>query len=229
METPAYKFEPQDYERVYEPAEDSFLLLDALEDELTELRARKPLFCVEIGPGSGILITALSKCFPAGSCHCIGVDINPDACRMTCKTAQLNRTSLDVVNMNLLDGVRSGSIDLLVFNPPYVPTGSTASSLEEHIEEFRSPDSQRLVHSWAGGTDGRAVTDLVLADLNRILSADGVFYLLLLKENKPNEVLERVHSDGFQGCILKERRIRGEHLYVLRIQRINCPSQSDRR
>uniref|UniRef100_A0A182MRL3 Methyltransferase HEMK2 n=1 Tax=Anopheles culicifacies TaxID=139723 RepID=A0A182MRL3_9DIPT len=220
METPVYKFEPQDYDTVYEPSEDSFLLLDALEDELEAIKARTPSLCVEIGPGSGVLIVALEKHLPARTSHFVGVDINPNACRMTQKTCQLNGSSVDVVNMDLLAGIRPGCVDLLVFNPPYVPTQPTIDSLEEHIDEFHiSGDDQNLVHAWAGGVDGRIVTDRVLADLNRILSPEGIFYLLLLKENKPVEVLKQLQRTNFRGSIIKERRIRGEHLYVLRIER----------
>uniref|UniRef100_A0AAG5D9U0 Methyltransferase HEMK2 n=1 Tax=Anopheles atroparvus TaxID=41427 RepID=A0AAG5D9U0_ANOAO len=220
METPVYKFEPEDYDDVYEPAEDTFLLLDALEDEQEAIKNRKPLLCVEIGPGSGVVISAIGKCFPAGQTHCMAFDINPAACRMTHRTSQLNRVSVDAVNMDLLGGLQSHAVDLLVFNPPYVPTQpSDDGSLEEHADEFRSAGGRALIHSWAGGTDGRAVTDRMLSDLERVLSPAGVLYLLLLKENNPDEVLENVRRSGFLGQIIKERRIRGEHLFVLRIER----------
>ncbi|XP_058125828.1 methyltransferase N6AMT1 [Anopheles ziemanni] len=219
MDTPVYRFEPQDYEVVYEPAEDTFLLLDALEDEQDTIKGRQPLLCVEIGPGSGVLISAIAKCFPGGQTHCIAFDINPAACRMTRRTSQLNQVAVDVVNMDLLGGLHSHSVDLLIFNPPYVPTQPIDGSLEEHAETFRSDGGQALIHSWAGGIDGMMVTNRVLNDLDRVLSPVGVFYLLLVKENNPDSILDKVHRQGFLGKTIKERRIRGEHLYVLRIER----------
>ncbi|EAT39588.1 AAEL008623-PA [Aedes aegypti] len=219
MQTPAYKFQPEDYDNVYEPAEDSFLLLDALEDELDAIKLLQPAMCVEIGPGSGIVISAIAKALHSSGSYCMGVDINPHACRMTQRTGLLNDCRLEVVNMDLLGGLADGCVDLLVFNPPYVPTAEEDSrELEEQIGEFRE-DGHNLVKSWAGGFDGMVVTNRLLKDLDRILSERGVFYLLLLKENKPMEVINCLGKNGFLGKVVKERKIRGEHLFVIKISR----------
>jgi len=39
----------QDFEHVYEPAEDTFILLDALEQDAEELKALHPVVCLEVG------------------------------------------------------------------------------------------------------------------------------------------------------------------------------------
>ena len=39
----------EDYRYIYEPAEDSFILLDALEIEADEIRASSPSLSIEIG------------------------------------------------------------------------------------------------------------------------------------------------------------------------------------
>lgn len=47
--TPNLPLSKQDYLHVYEPAEDTFLLLDALDADKALLRSKAPSLCVEIG------------------------------------------------------------------------------------------------------------------------------------------------------------------------------------
>lgn len=50
LPTPSLKhLSKEDYQRVYEPAEDSFVFLDALEQDADQLRAAAPRVVVEIG------------------------------------------------------------------------------------------------------------------------------------------------------------------------------------
>uniref|UniRef100_A0A6B2EEN5 Methyltransferase HEMK2 n=1 Tax=Phlebotomus kandelakii TaxID=1109342 RepID=A0A6B2EEN5_9DIPT len=215
METPFLTHLTQeDYKFVYEAAEDSFLLLDALEEDLSQIREQEPLICVEIGSGSGVIVTALAKIL-SSSAHCIGIDINHHACKATMKTSLANGVSLDVAVVDLLSAFRSHSIDLLIFNPPYVPT--EANEEDGDRETFAGC----LVKSWAGGEDGCNTVNRLLPSLDDKLSPTAVFYLLLLRENRPKEVLKTFLALGFSGSIIKERKIRGEYLYILKIVRCN--------
>lgn len=110
--------------------------------------------------------------------------------------------------MDLLTCFKPKSIDLLFFNPPYVPTPT---------EEIT--DSKIIVKSWAGGIDGREIIDRVFQNLDSILTENGVFYLLIVKENNPQKISSDLKILGFNTLIIYERRIRGEHLFVLKIFR----------
>lgn len=196
-----------DWLHVYEPAEDTFLLLDALENDLKLIEKKKPSVCLEIGSGSGVIITALSKKLGSET-HCLAIDINQYACGLTSSTATNNSARVDVIQGDLTTCLKDFLIDMIIFNPPYVVTPS---------EEVTGSDL--LAKSWAGGADGREVIDRFLKLVNNSLSRESFGYILLLKENKPSEVIGMLKKIDFNCEIVKYRKIRGEELFVVRFER----------
>ena len=102
-------FVSTDFENVYEPAEDSFILLDALESEIKTIQELKPTFALEIGPGSGIISAAIANITINKEqlkklCFVFSCDINSLACKATQRTAYQNNVSsnVGVVCSNLL-------------------------------------------------------------------------------------------------------------------------------
>jgi len=101
---------------VYEPAEDTFLMLDVFELDLEQVIKNRfsktnmvgssakcgPLMVVELGSGFGILTAAISKALSdtlssiAVGAHCIAVDMNPTACLKTVMTCKLNDVKVSV-------------------------------------------------------------------------------------------------------------------------------------
>lgn len=206
METPIVKLSDKELETVYEPCEDSYLLIDALEADLEVLTAVNPVICLEIGSGSGVVITALAMALKRHCAHFIAVDINPDACRATKRVGLDNSVDINVIQMNLLDCIRIGhTFDVILFNPPYVVT------------EYEEVLDDRLVFkTWAGGKNGRQVMEQVFATIPKILSDVGLFYLVVIKENDPDYILNAFQKLNMSGRIVHKRKIRGEDLYVLR-------------
>ncbi|THH12142.1 hypothetical protein EW145_g161 [Phellinidium pouzarii] len=172
-----------DYEHVYEPAalnadlrwqwaqnirnftltEDSFILLDALEKDADDLRLAKPRLCLEIGSGSGCISAFVGKML-GSNCLCICTDINEHASRCTSMTGRQNNISLEPILSSLSDALDyriSGGVDLLLFNPPYVPT-----IIEEAADAQEGRDIQG---SWAGGKSGMDITNRVLDNLKASL------------------------------------------------------------
>ena len=233
-----------DSDIIYDPAEDSFLLLDTLSSTaqscfLTE-RFRpmrdnpspSPLI-LEVGTGSGVVLAFLTanaqEIFGRTDILTIGTDINPYACQATqqtvLKACQKTPTAserhsatstavafLTTLNTDLAASIRPKTVDVLVFNPPYVPTPELPRYSVER-SEFEGAHNEnddavaKGIHcaeksdlislSYAGGLDGMQVTNRLLTGLPNIIdNARGVAYILLCKQNKPDEVVERVRQWG---------------------------------
>ncbi|XP_075065540.1 methyltransferase HEMK2 [Mixophyes fleayi] len=193
------------FKDVYDPAEDTFLLIDALEMEVDELKSRVEI-CLEIGCGSGVVSAFVASVIGSKAWY-LCTDINPSAASCTLQTAQTNKLQIEPIITDLANGLLprlQGQIDLLLFNPPYVVTPS---------EEV---GSNGIEAAWAGGKNGREVMDRFFPLAPKLLSPKGLFYLLVLKENNPDEILEKTKSYGLEGSKVLSRQAGREHLTILK-------------
>ncbi|EXJ64076.1 hypothetical protein A1O7_00412 [Cladophialophora yegresii CBS 114405] len=108
--------------------------------------------------------------------------------------------------------LRSGEVDVLVFNPPYVPTESVPSSVSVSGSASASAstsgprstaaaptpsfeESSKLLElSYAGGLDGMEVTNRLLMQIPQVLSPRGVAYVLFCRGNRPDEVKRGIEA-----------------------------------
>jgi len=180
-----------DPSQVYQPEADTYLLLDAAIDEV------KPGDRVlEIGTGSGLVSKELSKVSEV-----VATDINPHA-------ALCARSSgVQVVRSNLFAGIR-GTFDLIIFNPPYLPTQP-----EERIDDW-------LEYALDGGTTGRDGIGEFAAGVDQVLSPDGRILLLISSLTGLDEVTDLFSRHGFVTRIMMAQLVEDEELYVLHIARI---------
>ncbi|KAM9627589.1 methyltransferase N6AMT1 isoform 1-T1 [Morphnus guianensis] len=166
--------------------------------------------CLEIGSGSGVVSTFLASSIIGSSALYICTDINPMAAYCTLETALLNNVHLQPVITDLVKGLSprlNGKVDLLLFNPPYVVTPS------EEVE------SRGIEASWAGGRKGREVMDRVFPLVPDLLSPGGLFYLVTIKENNPDEILETMKKGGLEGTRVLSRQAGQEVLTILKFRK----------
>ncbi|XP_021946884.1 methyltransferase N6AMT1-like [Folsomia candida] len=224
METPILT--PMDMNSsVYEPAEDSFLLLDALEldlDTFLTSRSQDPILVLEVGCGSGILSTSIAKVLKDKNSYapCVfSIDINPEATLLTKTNALLNGLDDFIIQPILLDGPNSAPkcfrepFDLIVCNPPYVPI--------QPGENSEDSKSGLLEKSWSGGPDGNEFITPFLSNVGQMLRLDGVLYLLLSSWNNPDWLNDEIaKSNGLQGTLLIKRTAGRERLSIWKFVKI---------
>nr|XP_009862427.1 hemK methyltransferase family member 2-like isoform X2 [Ciona intestinalis] len=206
-----------DYKDVYEPAEDTFLLLDALEKEKSFLESVRPTITVEVGSGSGVVSAFVSKILGNSALY-FCTDRNHRAALCSNETFKVNKANVNVVVTDLVSGLLpklKNSVDLLIFNPPYVVTPS---------DEIKGSG---ITASWAGGMHGREVMDKFFQLVPTLLSDKGVLYLVVIKENKPDEIKALFSNMGFLCDVVMTRRSGPEFLMILKFTRKSTNNRTD--
>jgi release factor glutamine methyltransferase len=213
LSTPDYShFTIKDYENIYEPSEDTFLFIDALEKDIHYLDTLNPLFVFEIGSGSGLVINFLANHLrKSNETLFYSTDINYKSCIATDLTSIKNKNCINVVNCDLVMPMMvrlEKKVDVLLFNPPYVVT------------EPHELGSRNLQAAWAGGKDGREVMNRLFPFIDHLLSEDGVFYLVCIKQNRIEEIQKIFNEIKFNMEIVLSRKAGIETLFILRFNRI---------
>lgn len=186
---------------------------------------------VEIGPGSGVIVaflTAHARAIFGTDVLSLAVDVNGHACtatRMTVdkaleETKTQTRTGsstttatatsgsiyLSSLTGDLTSALRNSETDILIFNPPYVPTDSvprapnldSTTQTQQTTKPKSTPSFEESSHllslSYAGGVDGMEVTNRLLREIPERLSERGVAYVLFCRGNRPEEVKGWIRS-----------------------------------
>jgi release factor glutamine methyltransferase len=182
--------EQHETEQVYQPAEDSYLLATtAIECVESDERV------LDVGTGSGYVAATVREETDA---RVVGTDINPHACRETRKRGS------DVVRTDLVSGL-CGPFDVVLFNPPYLPT---------------DPDEEQndwMERALSGGPEGRTVIDRFLDSVGSVLTAESRVYLLASTLSGLDDVRTCAASNGFESEIIAEDSIPFETLVVFEI------------
>jgi release factor glutamine methyltransferase len=149
---------------VLDPRPETETIVEAALSILSD-RREDQLNILDLGVGSGALLCALLTEF--GAARGIGVDISADA-------AEVAQGNLQACGLSLRAEIRvgdwtsglEGRFDLIVSNPPYIPTADIA----------RLPREVRDFDPWLaldGGIDGLVAYRRILTESRRILAPSG--------------------------------------------------------
>jgi len=209
----------KDFINVYEPEEDTFLLIDSITFDISSEKNKNkfinPIKSIELGCGNGLI----SICFldilkkeniKLKNHYCI--DINKYA---------LNLTEKLIKNYNLNDKVyfiesdlfsnfkNNEKFDIIIFNPPYVTT--------DDDEYKRALEKKDIYASWAGGKKGSETIFKFISQLKDFIKDDSIIYLLLSKENEFFKIIDDINNCiNFQFEILMKIKATNEKLAVFK-------------
>uniref|UniRef100_A0A2P2JRN1 Methyltransferase small domain-containing protein n=1 Tax=Rhizophora mucronata TaxID=61149 RepID=A0A2P2JRN1_RHIMU len=167
---------------------------------------------MEVGCGSGYVITSLALMLaplPNGVYY-IATDISPHALRVTGETLEAHGLQAELVNTDIASGLEkhlAGLVDVLVVNPPYVPTPENEVGCEG------------IASAWAGGYNGRTLIDRILPFAAAFLSPRGCLYMVTLTANDPCDICLQMRKLGFASRIVLQRSTEEESLHIIKFWR----------
>ena len=174
--------------QVYAPGDDTFLMIDAISTLSVEGKN-----VLDLGTGTGILglYCALSNA------HVTASDIDELAIRHAADTARLLSVELKLIVSDLFSNI-PGQFDLVLFNPPYLPSEGAHDGTVD------------------GGSGGRDLIIRFLEELPNHLQKDGSALLLVSSLNSPNTLRNNYYS--FEFSTVAKRALFFEELEVLRVR-----------
>lgn len=197
---PFHGFELELGQEVYQPAEDTEFSLEAL----GLLDVGEGERACDVGTGTGILALALAR----RGARVVALDLTREAAQLARANAARNGLAgkVDVLRASLLAPLR-GPLDLVVFNPPYLPVEG----------ELPGP----LAKAWEGGPGGIAWAPLFLAGLHRCLAPGGRGLVVVSSLGARQGFVRLATSRGFRAEPVARKKLPWEALEALLVQRAN--------
>ncbi len=183
---------------VYEPAEDTFQILDAI-----KISPKEKVF----EPGTGCGIIALHCAYLGANVVCS--DINPYAVELTRKNFMTNKNLLsgnvDIRYGDLFSVLHSKELfNVIIFNPPYLPTR----------------DNERIGKTgWFdiatdGGPTGLAIIKRFIENVEKFLLPFGKAYLIISSLSKVDKIHHIFLKSNLKYKIESKKNFDDEFLYV---------------
>ncbi|MFJ7338175.1 HemK2/MTQ2 family protein methyltransferase [Streptomyces sp. NPDC101110] len=173
---------------VYAPQEDTELLAGALSDEPLPPGAE----VLDVGTGSGALALEAAR---RGN-RVTAVDVSWRAVWAARLNARLAGVPVRIRHGNLFEPVRGKKFDLILANPPYVP------SPHGHHRPPRG-----AARAWDAGADGRLVVDRICREAPGLLRPGGVLLLVQSALSGPDLTVGRLRSAGLKAAVTRRHRI----------------------
>ncbi len=192
------------YPEVYDPAEDTFHLLESV-------KIKPKDFLLELGCGCGII----SLYFASKNVNLISTDINPYAVKNTIENYEMNKEkikgSFDVRIGSLFEPIKKDEkFDVIIFNPPYLPKDNRGL-----IDKDEWLD--KAVH---GGKDGLKYTKKFILNVSKYLKKKGIAYFVFSSQSDEKKLIRIIKKANLNYVELNTLSFEDEKLKIFKIERI---------
>jgi release factor glutamine methyltransferase len=189
---------------VYNPAEDTFQLLETIQIKKDEM-------VLELGTGCGVIAL---ECTRRGA-DVICTDINPHAVQLTYRNIQRNQRllqgNIEVRQGDLFSAIKDDErFDVIIFNPPYLPT---------------SPEERVGGNGWFdiatdGGVNGLAVIQRFIQGISMYLQRSGRAYFIFSSLADRSQLKRTFAAAKLKAKVVSRRQYEAETLDVYGLYRL---------
>ncbi|RQW87426.1 MAG: peptide chain release factor N(5)-glutamine methyltransferase [Geobacter sp.] len=142
---------------------------------------------LDIGVGSGCIAVALAKSCP--DAHVYGVDLSPKALELAQRNADRHGVNVTLLQGSLFEPFEGRKFDLIVSNPPYIPTAEIAG-LQPEVRDYEPREALD------GGLDGLDFYRSIIPASPACLVKDG-WLLLEVGIGEAPDVMKIFEASGF--------------------------------
>lgn len=178
---------------VYPPAADTYLLLDAIAIDSTDI-------VLDVGCGAGLAtLVAASK-----AQRVVSVDISHLAVKNTIQNLRRNGLgeNVSVVQSDLFSGFSdAGRFSMIMFNPPYLPADEMTTEMD---------------HALIGGDDGSELSEKFIHDASSHITQGGRLYVVVSTLANIDAINNAFHKNNFQVEQINETSLFFEKIQVLK-------------
>ena len=169
---------------VFEPRSDTWMLADVMRRE----QPPRDADVLELGTGSGAVGVAAAQ---SGARSVTVVDVSRRALVTAAINARLNGVRVRPRRGDLFEPVAGEQFDLIVSNPPYLPSDDIPT--------------RGAARAWeGGGPDGRALLERICADVASHLRRGGTVLLVHSSVNDVQRTLDALEDAGLQADIVHQ-------------------------
>ena len=177
---------------VYVPQQDSHLLIDAAARHPHAVRGTVADLCT----GSGVVAIALATAGAVVSAF----DISVRAVACARANAAAAGVDVEVHHGSVPEALARGPYDLVVSNPPYVPT-------PDRTEHERIPEGVGPVSAWNAGRDGRRVLDPICSAAPMLLTRGGTLMVVQSEFCGVEQTVTALRDAGLTAEVVAARSI----------------------
>ncbi|WP_396930135.1 HemK2/MTQ2 family protein methyltransferase [Mycolicibacterium sp.] len=178
---------------VYAPQQDSQLLIEAM----TLTGAVTGRRVADLCTGSGVIAIAAAQ---LGASSVTAFDICPKAVQCATGNAADAGVGVDARLGTWGDALEAGPFDVVVSNPPYVPTSPDA-----HLEKI--PADVGPATAWNAGVDGRQVLNPLCDSAADLLTGSGTMLIVQSEFSDTEQSLRRLRSAGLDAEVVLRQLI----------------------